>query len=684
MKKLISAILLTAVLLSCFTGCGKKQTAEPTQVTLDPSSPEAMYGHIDQSTPVDGVYKIWNAEGVKAMADHPDGSFEILCNIDMEGATLRPIGSAQQPFTGTLNGGFYTISNFTLQGGEEADFGLIAVNQGTVRDLLLNNVTFQPGAKAENIGSVAGDNQGSVIRCTLEECAMTVEAAPEGANIGSLVGVSSGKIQNSGLDVDLLVTAASAANVGGIAGTVTGGTVEYTDTIGKIDVTGSNKSVGLIAGESQNIVYTYCAFIGESNTVDNKLFINFTGTEDDELVVAPDSVRRDNSREPLDPKIKELRDQVVQKMYEMGTIEWHVKTELYHSCKCGTSGTCEGVYDPSTTYIGMPYKHGNGSYTSFTEIFLDENGYVQDWVYDMDARNGYDSYMGSMCSSAANMAFWQVSNSIEFMSSQPSIPYYTLKDSVYGCYPVGEGWYEDVVFDSSKPDTFVQYVSKVSEQEWYEVLAQTWHGDGLTQGFENKGSYSYHTVMCAEDPVVVRDQYGNIDGVKSYIITHEQGGGGGYNEEKRTYTTWGISEKNTFAKIRDDAFLPFRCEEFITGEMEPNYCEMLDNPGGYLGLTCGTVKGNYYLEKVTLTIKDSQGNVVLEKVNFPKAGKFDDANTKSTSLCYIDSYDMAYFAAPLQNYQFKVGETYTYTVSAHQAPGWDYELMESSFTFGQL
>ena len=684
MKKIISIILLAAVLLSC-CGCGAQQNAEPTTAYLDPGSPEAMYGHIDQNTPIDGVYKIWNAEGVKTMADHPEGNFELLCNIDMEGATLHPIGSADKPFIGTFDGAFFTISNFTLQGGEEADFGLIAVNKGTVRGLLLKNVTFVPGAKAVNIGALVGDNQGTVIRCTLVESTMTVEAAPVEANIGSLVGQNSGKLQNTELDVDLLVTAADSANVGGIAGKVTGGTVEYIDTIGKIDVAGNNKSVGLIAGESQNTVYTYCAFIGESNTVDSKLFVQFTGNEDDELAVAPDSVRRDNGRAPLDPKIDNLRDQVVQKMYDMGTIEWHVDRELYHDCKCGTSGTCNGVYDPGTTYIGMPYKHGNGTLTSFTTVFLDENHVVQDWVYDMDARNGYDSYMGSMCSSAANMAFWQVSNSIEFMSSQPSVPYYTIKNPAHGCIPVGEGWWEDVIFDTNKPDTKVFYIDTVSEQEWFEVLAQTWHGDGMTQGFKQSGnSYAYHTVMCASDPVVVRDQHGNIDGVKSYIMTHEQGGGGGYNEEKRTWTSWGIWEKNTFAKIRDDGFLPFRPEEFLTGEMEPEYCEMLDNPGGYLGMMTGTVKGNYYLETVTLTITDSQGNVVLDKINFPKAGKFDDANTKSTSLCYIDSYDMAYFAAPLQNCQFKVGETYSYKVSAHQAPGYDYVVFEDSFTFGQV
>ena len=288
MKKLLSIAMLIAVLVSLCACGGKEQTAAPTQgaeaptpATLDPSSPEAMYGHIDQTQPVDGVYKIWNAEGVKRMMENPTDSYELLCNVDMGGAELAPMGT----FTGDLNGANFTISNFTLEGGEAADFGFVAVNQGTVRDLLLKDVTYAPGANAKNIGTLVGDNRGEIIRCTLTGT-MTVDAAAEGANIGSLAGCSTGSIKNSATTTDLLVTAPGAANVGGIVGAVNGGIVEYTDTDGKIDVTGTNKTVGLIAGESQNIVYTYCAFIGESNTVDGKLFNNFTGTEDDELVVA--------------------------------------------------------------------------------------------------------------------------------------------------------------------------------------------------------------------------------------------------------------------------------------------------------------------------------------------------------------------------------------------------------------
>ena len=671
MKKLIGFMIFAAVLLSC-CGCGTKQAAQMPQATLDPMSPEAQFGHIDQTVPVDGVYQIWNAEGVKLMAQHPQASFTILCDIDMQGAVLQPIGSGDQPFTGTLDGTFHTISNFTVQGAEETDFGLVAVNQGAVRDLLLKNVTFRPDTNAKNIGTLVGDNRGDIIRCTLEAGDMTVETAAQNANIGSFIGLSSGRLQNSSVDVDLLVTAPGSANVGGIAGKVTGGTIEYVDTIGKLDVTGSNKTVGLLAGESTDIIYTYCAFIGPSNTIDGKLFDNFTGTEDEELVVAHDSVRRMNDRAPLGPKVDALRDIVVQTMYEMGTVEWHVDRVLRHDCKCGTGNTCVGVYDPEWTYYGMPYKHGNGSMSSFKYV-LDENGYMKDWVYEMDDMNGYDTYIGSMCSSAASMAWWSVSNTSDFMSSQCSLPYYYPN---HGCIPVGEGWWEDVEFDFNKHLT-QQYVDNCTEQEFYEVLAQTLHGDLMTNGI----AAGYHTVMVAEDPVVVRDQQGNIDPNKSYIVTHEQAGAS-HDNAKKTYTSWRISEKNTFNSVRGQGFCPFRCEELITGEMEPGYCEMLDNPGGYTGMMVGLVKGNYFLESVTLTVKDSQGNVLLEKINFPKAGKFDDANTKSTSLCYIDSYDMGYFAAPLQSVQFIPGQTYSYTVQAHQAPGYDYVVFEDSFVYG--
>ena len=115
MKKFVSIVLLIALALSCWA-CDKKQDTPQAEAPLDPKSPQALYGHIDQNVLTDGVYKIWNAEGVKSMASHPEGSFEILCDIDMGGAVLQPLGTEAKPFSGTLNGANFVISNFTVEG----------------------------------------------------------------------------------------------------------------------------------------------------------------------------------------------------------------------------------------------------------------------------------------------------------------------------------------------------------------------------------------------------------------------------------------------------------------------------------------------------------------------------------------------------------------------------------------
>ena len=90
MKKLISIVLLMAVLVS-LCACGEEETTATTTAPVADAAteplirdetqmtPQELYGHIDQTVPQDGVYKLWNGEGVKLIAQHPDATFEILC-----------------------------------------------------------------------------------------------------------------------------------------------------------------------------------------------------------------------------------------------------------------------------------------------------------------------------------------------------------------------------------------------------------------------------------------------------------------------------------------------------------------------------------------------------------------------------------------------------------------------------
>ena len=113
MKRFFSVLMLIAILLSC-CACAKKAEPEASTAPIVQDalkmSPEELYGHIDQTQPVDGVYKIWSIKGVEQLAKTPNATFEVLCHIDLEGATLAPVPE----FTGEIIGGNWTIKNFTV------------------------------------------------------------------------------------------------------------------------------------------------------------------------------------------------------------------------------------------------------------------------------------------------------------------------------------------------------------------------------------------------------------------------------------------------------------------------------------------------------------------------------------------------------------------------------------------
>ena len=673
MKKLFAYILLIAILVS-LCACGKKEetaTTAPvagsaTEATLDPSSPEAMYGHIDQTQPVDGVHKIWNAEGVKFMLQNPNNNYEILCNIDMADATVAPMGE----FAGKIEGANFIIKNFTVQGGDESDFGLFTVNKGDILNMKFENVTLIPGKNAKNVGGFAGRNEGLLSRCTITGT-MDVESTAADANVGSLVGSNIGTVQNMELTIDVNVTAEGAANVGGIAGLIEGGEVNYIDTIGKLDVTGQGKSVGLFAGKANGTEMISCAFVGASNTIDGKLFTNFTGEpDDDERKVAVNGLWRDNEKEPLTPGQEKLRDRVVQEMYEICSIEWH-PNDLVHTCYC-TLSSCHGTYSSNYTYIGIPYNHKGGSLDRF-KYCINEDGTVKDWVYDMPTFDGYDAYIGNDCSTAALQALWTVSNSVDFLRVRYELPQFY---DIGHMYAVG-GYNWDFAFNdnSEYTDKFWKYNT---EQEMFEAYACVRRGDLFANMVEAGG----HTRMAACDAVVVRDQDGLINGTYSYLLIHEQGSGW-TDDISMTTSTCKVNGKDTFGKLAGKFYIPVTCEELITGEMEPVECAISKDAPGKAGLTTGYIKANYYLDAVTLKITDSQGNVVFNhKMYTTAARRAETSDNDQIMRNYRDDYDMAYFATPLQKLQLEIGETYSYSITARLGTYDEIVVKEDSFVNG--
>ena len=676
MKKFISVLMLVALLLGC-CACGKKQApaaAKPTETTgatmiTGKLTPEQQFGHIDETTPIDGVYKIWSAKGVQNIANHPEGKFELLCTVDMQGATISPIGTAEKPFTGELYGANFFIQNFTVQGGSEESFGFLGVNQGLVRNLVLENVTFIPGANAKNIGTLAGLNAGELIRCTVSGTMPAIENAPAGAACGGLIGKNTGSVENGSATMDIAVHSPNQAYVGGLIGLCEGGKVQYLETHGAIDTVGTNKQFGLFAGQT-DVVFNTCVFSGPSNTVDGKLLTNFTGNpDDDELVVAPSALWRDNGfLQPLPEKELAMRQKVVDTMNRLCSVEWKVKQDLAHSCVCQLS-TCHGMYNAGYTYYGIPYNHKASPITR-VEYCIDEDGYVKDWFYDMGSFDGFDMYFGGDCSTTIMHSWFTVSNSIDFLFTtfmMPAVGRGTIKVGDYiGDFTTGEKNYTD------------QYILANGEEKMYECYTQMRMGDAFVNVNENGG----HTRMAVSDPIIVRDQQGKIDPNYSYFLISEQGSPM-ENAEERTYSYCKVNFKRNFSSLCQNWYIPITCEELLTGEMETPEAKLEDGCGGYAGMFTGTVRCNYHLVSVTLKITDSRGNVVTEHPYFSNCQKNDDyGSTHFTARNYVDHLNLAEFAAVLSRTDFQKGETYNYTLTANLATFDDFVVGEGQFTYG--
>ena len=674
MKRIISIAMLLAVLLT-LCACGQKTDDQasvetPTEATLDPSSPEAMYGHIDQSQPIDGIYKLWNAEGLQQLSAHPDGKFQLLCSIDAKGMELAPIAE----FTGSIDGMNFTISNFTVKG-DGADFGFVAVNKGKINNLYLDNVTFLPGA-ATNIGSYAGRNEGTILRCMITNSTMLVENTANNAFCGGLVGVNTGDIKNTSAAVDVTYKAAQAATVGGIVGKDEGGKLEFVDMSGFVTVSGENKTVGVLIGNAKDTTLDTCAFIGADNSMGGKLFTNYYGIE--ENVTGETLLLRDNSRAPEQPHIQQKREKAVQAMYEMCTIPWQPMQDIPHTCNCSLA-ICNAVYSTTYQMIGIPYNHKGGSLARM-QYCLNEDGTVKDWVYDLAAEGTFDTfdlYMGNDCSTCVQQAWLTVSNTIEFKRSS----YQTPAAAEYrntGMLPLGV-WEWDLGLDVTAAGLVTKNYTEYNGPEvMYEAYALLRMGDGVCYYYENG-----HSRMCASDAVVVRDENGKISGEYSYILCHEQGKTT-LDEVNMTYSTCAVFQKYTFENLFNGYYLPVTIREFVTGEFEEPTCTLEGGSGenNRFALTTGIVKANYSLDYVTMTITDGSGNVIFDHWMFPTVTKRLDNDSNDTQIRNVfKEYDLAGYAVALKNVGFRSGETYHAVITGNLATGDSFVVNDFSFTY---
>lgn len=674
MKKMFALLLALILVFSC--ACGEEPAVESSESAAEEESksaidPNAIIDAIDETTPLAGTYSVHSKVGIEQMSLHPDAKFTLLRDIDLEGAELKPI----ENFTGTIDGANYSISNFTISAPDaNGNQGFIGLNRGSVKNISFKNVTVTTTEATKNVGVFAGVNEGTLARNS-QSGTITADALASGAACGTIAGINKKEVSNTISDVDIIVNSAGEATVGGAVGISEGGSVSNIEQNGLIRIADAGqKTAGLIVGKANNTEVKACAFVGAENTVGGTLFTDLAGESTGSTIVTK-CLTRDNGREPLPEAQQKLRDRVVEQMYAMGTVEWHVKEKLYHDCTCSLTA-CHGIFYPEVTYYGMPYGHKGSSLDRFHDM-VDEDGYVIDWAYSQPSLDSFDCYMQNDCSSALFQAWVTVSNTIDFHRVSGQTPMMKL-----GCISVGD--YTDEINYQDR-DLSTDWIGDgegclITEDELLECYAQMRKGDAYWYKIAAGG----HTRMAAEDPVVVRDQDGKIDAQHSYLICDEQGATQDFGD---IYTSWKINWKYTFASLLTNGCFPITCEELLTGEMETPEAHFEGAVDGKAGLYTGYVKANYYLDEVNMTIKNSAGEVVFNKNAYPTLGRVHDGSdggggADTVIRGYCDTLDMGMFATLLQEFGMEIGGTYDVTLTARLGTGDRIVVREFSFTNG--
>lgn len=158
---------------------------------------------------------IYSGEGLKVAADvvnSGDTDINIILDndIDLSDIDWTPIGDYYNRYTGTFDGGNYTITGLTVTGSNEYAglFGRIG-SGGTVKNVVLKDVQIESDNQYGCVGGVAGNSDGNIENCSVSGSVSSRHTA--GGVVGQQFG---GSITLCGSSA----TVKGTGEVGGVAG----------------------------------------------------------------------------------------------------------------------------------------------------------------------------------------------------------------------------------------------------------------------------------------------------------------------------------------------------------------------------------------------------------------------------------------------------------------------------------
>lgn len=200
-------------------------------------------------------------------------TYYLNCDVDMDGQSILPIGTKDEPFTGEFYGNGHIISNFVLETQDACVgvFGNVKGNEAKICNLGIEEAEITNDKQSKYVGLIVGLLEDATIEsCYSKQSSVDVEGSYVGGIVGKMIGSQETSIINCYSRANISV---NGENVGGIVGGIDAGYVRYVyfaGTIASHDSIEDTINFGAIAGyieSNQSVKNTYkCIYDKDINT----------------------------------------------------------------------------------------------------------------------------------------------------------------------------------------------------------------------------------------------------------------------------------------------------------------------------------------------------------------------------------------------------------------------------------
>jgi len=258
-----------------------------------------------------------------------------------------------------------------------------------------------------------------------------------------------------------------------------------------------------------------------------------------------------------------------------------------------------------SVYGGLPYISSTGGNIYNAMAFYDE---ATGTIDTKTAGADFYKMIGNQCSGAAHWAWARISDKIDYTGTQNML-------ERNGCLRLGSYTYDDNIENFHNEKIATASICKANGKNvMFESYAQLKKADGLVLYTGSAG----HTRMIATDAVVVRKADGSIDGDASYITYLDQVSDwkeGTQSNGDLIMNQGSLDTKCTFAQLYGEGYLPFRIPELAGKDPVEKATATIGYSGNSITLDqlyLASVKANYAISDVTVTLKNEAGETVYE------------------------------------------------------------------------